>query len=511
VPVVEPVVTEEKLRQLLDEGSESAQLDFKQQLDLSVQRDKVELAKDVGAMQVNGGYIVVGATDGGEPTRAMTAAMAARFDEASVRDIVKKWIPEPFDIRIGRHLIDDRHLVLIYVGPNPDGMCVFAADGQYSEDGGKSTTVFRAGDIYARHGSKSERMAQHDIARIVRRLVAAEKDRWGREVIESFQPQLVQGLQAQQLAHGPITNYALQLPIDTFEATTVEVLRADDDMALRRVLNDATSTASQEVHREGAMSEKLEPLLDRVAAVVAIALTYVRRTEFDLAVATLVRLYELGFDRSGYRDGTLAVQPERLWLAVMERVMAVGALAVRQQQWWAVRALAMQLPQAEGVAFYNSWVRHAVTEAARANLFLQTGQGGQVEVSLLYLAKEVIDGVPALRPDVAATDERILDSLCQFDLLAAVAAIDVAGSADTRYFYTSFARFDSARVQPILRRLLIDPQLREAVFAGDDAMLAHALRELLRLASSEAARFSRFFVQYDHFVQQFIANNDPGS
>jgi hypothetical protein len=230
-------------------------------------------------------------------------------------------------------------------------------------------------------------------------------------------------------------------------------------------------------------------------------------------VATLVHIYELGFDRSGYRDGTLAVQPERLWLAVMERVMAVGALAVRQHQWWAIRALAMQLPQADGVASYNSWVRHAVTEAARRGV-PPNGQRGQVEVSLLYLAKDVIDSVSALHPDVAATDERILDSLCQLDLLAALAAlaaIDVAGRADSRYFYISFAWFDSARVQPILRRLLTDSQLREGVFAGDDATLAHALRALLRLASSEAARFSRFFVQYDHVVQQFIADNDPGS
>jgi hypothetical protein len=59
-------------------------------------------------------------------------------------------------------------------------------------------------------------MAQHDIARIVRRLVYSEKDRWGREIIETLRPQLAQGLQAQQLAHGPITNYALQLPVDTF-------------------------------------------------------------------------------------------------------------------------------------------------------------------------------------------------------------------------------------------------------------------------------------------------------
>jgi hypothetical protein len=291
----------------------------------------------------------------------------------------------------------------------------------------------------------------------------------------------------------------------------VEVLRAGDDMAIRHVLNDAGAAVSEELRRANAIYEDLQPLLDRVAAVVAIALTYVHRTEFDLGLATLVRIYELGFDLSGYRNGTLAVQPEQLWLAVMERVMSLGALAVRQHQWWAVRALAMQLPEAEGAAFYNSWVRHAITEAARANLFQQHGQGGQVEVSLLYLAKEVVERVPALRSDVAVDDDRILDSLCQFDLLAAVAAIDAAGSTDSRYFYTSFARFDSARVQPILRRLLSDPQLREAVFAGDDATLAHALRELSRLASGEAARFSRFFVQYDHIVQQFIADNDTGS
>jgi predicted HTH transcriptional regulator len=153
-------------------------------------------------MQVDGGYIVVGAADGGQPSSEVAMATAGRYDEASVRNILKKWIPEPFHIRIGRHVIDGCNLVLIYVAPNLDGMCVFSADGQYANDAGKSTTVFRAGDIYARHGSKSERMAQHDIVRIVRRLVAAEKDRWGQEIIETLQPQVSQGLRAQQLAHG---------------------------------------------------------------------------------------------------------------------------------------------------------------------------------------------------------------------------------------------------------------------------------------------------------------------
>lgn len=53
--------SEERLRQLLDDGHEWEELDYKRVLDLSTRRDEVELAKDIGAMQVDGGDIVIGA------------------------------------------------------------------------------------------------------------------------------------------------------------------------------------------------------------------------------------------------------------------------------------------------------------------------------------------------------------------------------------------------------------------------------------------------------------------
>ncbi len=72
MPVVEPNVSREKLGQLLDEQHESESLDYEATCDLRERRDVVELAKDVGAMQVDGGFIVVGADDRGNPTGQLT-------------------------------------------------------------------------------------------------------------------------------------------------------------------------------------------------------------------------------------------------------------------------------------------------------------------------------------------------------------------------------------------------------------------------------------------------------
>jgi hypothetical protein len=54
---------------------------------------------------------------------------------------------------------------VLYVPPHPDGFCIFKADGFYGK-----AAVFRAGDVYARHGSASERWQQPDIDRIRKRL-----------------------------------------------------------------------------------------------------------------------------------------------------------------------------------------------------------------------------------------------------------------------------------------------------------------------------------------------------
>jgi hypothetical protein len=131
MPVIEPNVTKDKLVQLLDEGAESETLDFKETCDLSFKEDQVEVAKDVGAMLVDGGFIVVGADSQGRPIGRFTEDQAKLFDEATVRAKLAKWIPEPFELKVGVHQHGGDLFAVLYVGPNPKGCCIYQADGQY--------------------------------------------------------------------------------------------------------------------------------------------------------------------------------------------------------------------------------------------------------------------------------------------------------------------------------------------------------------------------------------------
>src|SRR3972149_2454319 len=101
--IVEPLVSEEKLRQLLDDQAESSALDYKSACDLRQKADTVERAKDVGAMQVAGGYIVIGADNNGRPTNGVAAERVALFDEATLRAKLRKWLAERLGLPARAH------------------------------------------------------------------------------------------------------------------------------------------------------------------------------------------------------------------------------------------------------------------------------------------------------------------------------------------------------------------------------------------------------------------------
>jgi hypothetical protein len=165
VPTLEPRVDETKLRELLTEQHESEALEYVGACDLRERRDVVELASEVGAIAARGGYIVIGANDRGAPTGMVDFEQANLFDDATVRDKLGRYLPPDLEIRVGRHPSGADWLVVIYVALHPDGAAVFRADGVY-EHAGKSQTVFRKGEYFVRHGTKSERPNQDDIKRM---------------------------------------------------------------------------------------------------------------------------------------------------------------------------------------------------------------------------------------------------------------------------------------------------------------------------------------------------------
>jgi hypothetical protein len=127
---------------------------------------------------------------------------------------------------------------------------------------------------------------------------------------------------------------------------------------------------------------------------------------------------------------------------------------------------------------------------------------------LIDLARDDGARLECLRSD-RPSDDGLLASITQFNVLSNLAAIDDAHSADPRVFYTNFARFRKDRVQPVVERLLTDPAMRAEIFRGSDAELATALQAVDHWATSLGMLYGGFHGWRGSRVWQFVAEHLP--
>ena len=509
--VVDGIVSEEKLAELLALQTEYPELDYKATIDLSSKSGVIELAKDVGAMGVRGGYILGGVDNDGALTGLLDAVDPGWFDEANLVPKLLPYLSPPVEIRTKVVEREGHRVAVICVLPSPFGCTFCGKDGVYSKDG-REKVVFRHGDVFWRDGTRSVRIGQAGLEEVIRRRIAIEKETWiqeQQEIRRRERIELEQAYETRRIGEGPLG--AVNLDLETRELTlaALELIRRDDTVALRHLLNDAFARAKELIERDD-IEDGLASLVNSLTCLAATFMSYQLRYWFDQLLAILVQIYSIPLAREdarqfGYRGSIPTEDPApRVWLVVIERVFALGALAVRLHDWASVRALTLQLPEPllEG-GYEANWLRHALTMASRAQQFEQRGEGQQV--SLLSLARTVIGRLPCLRPDgLAADDDSLLTSLTQFDVLSNIVAVGGAKSIEGRVFYSNFARFRQGRVQPIVERLLSDAEMRSHVFPLDDEKLAIALKEIGRRAQVEGARFAGFDGWIGTGVDKFI-------
>lgn len=494
--VVQPFVGEEKLGELLHEHAESESLDYKRVLDLRTKKDVCELSKDLGAMQIRGGYIVVGADDNGNVTGDLTDDLLPLFDESRLRAKVAKYLPDNMELLVSAHVVEGKNVVLIYVGVNPDGFAIFKIDGRYD-----TGCAFKEGEVFARHGTASERWSQSDIALARENIVAREKAKWFAERREERQAELESEARSASATHlskeAPAESLSWELDDDTFRTMVIEQLRRVDRIPLTLFMNRVPNEASRLVNQDGKEAE-LAALLDKLICLAALFLELDEDEWFRKVIKTLIDIYNLGFDEHGF-DKNVPVGRERLWLMIVERVVALGGYAVRRENWEAVRFLATRVGRGEYFRgqrrpMFHSWIRHGLTMAARSNMF---GEG-----TLISLAQAVAQEDECLRPDLPPEDEGHLTSICQFDALAMVATINESRDLDS--YYPSFARYYEHRTQPALARLLTDQDMRRVIFPDTDDNLANVFRYLDQTARSEGFRFAGWDSINNPQLQNFL-------
>jgi hypothetical protein len=309
------------------------------------------------------------------------------------------------------------------------------------------------------------------------------------------------------------TSEVWEEPGDAFIEGVVQQLRAGDDIPLRRTLPRMVSATRALMDQPGA-EPRLEVLLDRLACLLATFLMLERESLLDRALATLVGVYDAGFDERGMPRQS-PVPPARLWVDVVVRVMAMGGYATRSADWSTVRKLTLQKPHCKDFegGYYATWIRHGITMAYRANLIPQPNRQGE---TVIADARIKVDDEPCLRPDVPAGDDRILSSICQFDALAALVTLtDAYGDSDsgprTRavdLYFPSFSVYNQTRVESIIAELIRDGSMRRELAPVSDALLAEAISSLSEAARIAAREFGFFWNGFeDPIVNQFVESN----
>jgi hypothetical protein len=519
VDPVPPNVTEDQLKLLLDQQSETEILDYKSELDLvdkvKKPRAQVELAKDIAALlSGRGGHLVIGADENGTPTGLLSVDHVAQLDESRLRKRLEKFIPEGFEIRVASHTIRGAVVALIHVSPHPDGLVVMNADGTYLE-GEKERVVFREGDIFVRRGTESRRLGQAELRRHLADLRRHVEEEARAEALRSVAPLIERSQRAEAVSAGAADRLNWDLDRQTLVSAVTEQLRRDDEVPLRLLIESAPAQASRilmpdsdeepgdlESNQDAARAE-LGALLDKVVALAARGLVLENDALLELTMEALKSIYDGVADQHGRERSDLMLAPPEVWLALIERVYALGALAVRKRRWRAVAELARQRPEVLREYRYRSWLRHAHVMAARAEL-LRDPEAERAGASLLQLALDHIIATPELRPDYGPDDDRLLSSLAQFDILANLAVTATAGSVQSAGVYPHFRRFFGFRSDPAVVALLEDAKARAEIYPESDAKLAVALRELGQVGSGEFFYVNGWDEYQDDRIRSFL-------
>lgn len=490
-------VTRERLKQLLAIGCETDEIDYKEAVDLADREAQVELAKDIGAFSARGGHIIVGACDDGSPSVRFSQDLALKFDAADLKNKMSRYLPAPLGIEVGRHEIDGKYYVVIYVAIAKDGFKIFRADGVYEKSGGqrRQKITFRKGDVFVRNGTSSEKWQQHNAREAIERIIGFRKNEWLASHREEL-GQIARGYASSELATGPSTSLTWTLDSDVFENILIEQIRVRDYVPISLLLERLPPETIRVLCLESDANDTLV-ILDKITTLGAVALRLDHIELFDKSIATLASVYNRVFVA-----GKTVLPRERVWLEIVLRSLALGGLAVRKRRWHAVKTIANQKIDARGQL--RRWIRHASVECSRRKMLL----GSEESPRLIRRVFEYAHQKPWLRRDEPSNDERFLDSLVHFDVLASASIASETGAVHggRLEWWPHFAFFFPERVVPAVEKLIVDDGARSVL--SDENASDKALAYIIRTLDHMAYRASDLWLGWhSRIIEQFLTTH----
>jgi hypothetical protein len=432
---------------------EGFDVDYKRIYDIQKNpKHRLRLVKLVAALTALGGDAVVGVDPLGVPTGLVAGELANVYDEANLRSILLGYLPQELRIHSQTHLIDGQRVVIVRVERSETGPLAFTRDGIYENAKGEQVVEFRVGERYIREGTRNALFtgAPHQIALLLRQQSSAPPPADPAEAMSFSAP-------ASQLA----------------EAAR-ELLRAQDDIPLRKVLLSAEPRL-----REGLAAQEwvdVITVLDGLSVLGSVYLTLAADSQASEVIAAVQRIFEIGFDESDVQRQASAAWSPRLWLEVTARAEILGGLAIRRRRWQLARTIGLWLPPEWSRRGYASWIQVAAT-ASRHESWPRRDEPPQRPKSVPEVAAEIAVTLPQVSEDVAGDEQRMRESIGHFDFAVGLMCIADQHNA-APYLLLTDGRLLAGRegLTGFLKLIFPPGPAREAVFPLDDADLAVALR-----------------------------------
>lgn len=498
------------LSRVLAQKSESPRLDHKLTIDLSktATKDRVELIKDVAAFaNSEGGYIVFGIRNGGS-VEGLDEHVYAGFDEAIIRQKIESCLKPPPDLFV--HRIEDfngKRLIVLVILPSKDSPLVFLNQGSYKDKSGEVVQVFQPGDVFVRRGSKSERWQQEDVAAVIDRIYERGKEKWLHEITPFLKISAGQSSSTPTLHDAPspyedAVSYGKSIRV---------LLRSSDERALRETVLTCLDVAREQWRNTKEKSEAeilairddhLRLALDRLALVGLLAISYKTEATFAAVVDALVKVWELGDDRSlGFRGKSSEhLSASVVWRQVLLRVYALGTALVQANLVSWARPLVLQKSTADA---WLPWLRRTQVTMFREERWDDNALINEV---LAYVRDH-----PEFRPELDLDKDLLTAAVCQFDFLQVAIACLQYDRTDVGF--PSFAKFHTFRTLPMIERAIEDSAVREVLGQPPDQKLADFLRELDRTCIQLSFTSGEWDSNFDQnpIVMDFLRRNPPSA
>lgn len=294
---------------------------------------------------------------------------------------------------------------------------------------------------------------------------------------------------------------------DSFEDTVADVLRSGDDISLRRFLQRCEPAWRSAIDtRDGSVADALQ-ILDRLTCLAAFAIRWERNEWIAKVLDTLESMYSSVLSEHGAIRSDLIEPGHRLLMAIIDRVLGLGTVAVDEKAWDLVPELIVRRP-ARLPDIYTNWVRHTTTSAARAErgglTYTDSVSRRIVQSSYLELTLVAVAPLRCLNPD-APNLEPFRSRLAGFDALATLAVWHHAPGDRDHPYYPWHRAYEGPRYEPAIAEVIKNGALRDAVFPDANEVLAQLLLHLEQFSISEMSRYGGGWRYTDPTIATFVA------